>query len=136
MELKKSYKGLVLWLAGYLAVCFLPLCFVSETTTESFYMRYILNATAIAMAVLTGIILKTEAVYWYNGTDYESAVKAGSERRKEFARKHFDVFFWFAVLFLLLTVLTVVLKVSYWVDFAVGTVGICAAAISTVRFKL
>ena len=136
MELKKSYKGFIFWLLGYLLACFGPIPFLPEWAEESVMVRYIMNITNISMAVLCGIMWKTEAIYWMNGTTYEEAVKAGSERRKAFARKHFDVFFWFALLYLLFSVLMYLLHVSFWVDFVIGTVGLCAAAISTMRFKL
>ena len=136
MELKKSYRGFIWCLLGYLALCFGPIPFLPEWAGERIMVRYIMNITNIFMAVLCGVMWKTEAIYWMNGTTYEEAVKAGSQRRKEFARKHFDLFFWFALLYLLFSVLMYLLHVSFWVDFTVGTVGICAVAISTVRIKL
>ena len=136
MEYKKSYKGFVYWMLGYLALGFGPIPFLAETMDGGMYTRYLMNMTALDMALLAWIILKKEAVYWYNGVEFEEAVKAGSERRKDYAKKHFLVFSRFALGYLLFTLLMTVLHVSFWVDFAVGTIGLIAAAISTVRFKL
>ncbi|MBE5786511.1 MAG: hypothetical protein E7324_03110 [Clostridiales bacterium] len=133
MELKKSYKGLVFWVLGYTTAIFCPLFFTHDT---ALVIRLTMNITTAGMALLCGIILKTEAVYWFNGTEYEEAVKAGTERRKAFARKHFDVFFWFATLYFLFSVLMHLLQASFWIDFSVGCIGLIAAAISTIRFKL
>ena len=136
MELKKSYKGFVLWMLGYLLLCFGPIPFLPENVDGGLMTRYIMNITTLDMAALAWLILKKEAVYWYNGTEYEEAVKAGSERRKEFARKHFQVFFRFAVLYLLFTLLMMFLHAPFWIDMIVGTIGLIVAAISTNRFKL
>ena len=136
MELKKSYKGLVLWMLGYLVLCFGPIPFLPDEMDVGLVTRYFMNITTLDMALLAWIILKKEAVYWYNGTEFEEAVKAGSERRKEFARKHFRVFFRFALLYLVFTLLMVLLNAPFWIDIVVGTIGLIAAAVSTIRFKL
>ena len=54
-------------------------------------MRISMNVCILDVALLAYIIYKTECVYWYNGTEFKEAVAAGSERRKEFAWKHFIV---------------------------------------------
>lgn len=136
MEYKKSYKGFVYWMLGYLLLCFGPIPFLAEAMDGGMYTRYLMNMTALSMAVLAWIILKTEAVYWYNGVEFEEAVKAGSERRKNYAKKHVLVFSRFAGGYLIFSILMTVLHISFWVDFAVGCIGLIAAAISTVRFKL
>lgn len=136
MELKKSYKGLVLWMLGYLVLCFGPIPFLPEKVDGGLATRYFMNITTLGIAFLAWIILKLEAVYWYNGTEFEEAVKAGSERRKEFARKHFRVFFRFALFYLAFTLLMMLLNAPFWIDIVAGTMGMIAAAVSTIRFKL
>ena len=83
MELKKSYRGLVWWMlgfvAGMLAIAFLPL------EDAGLILRVLFSFTAADVALLAYIVWRTEQVYWYNGTEYEAAVAAGSERRKAFA---------------------------------------------------
>ena len=90
MELKKSYRGFVLWMLGFLAglagMMFLPV------EDGSLLTRAVIVYTAAAVALLAWIIWRTERIYWYNGTEYEDAVAAGSERRKRFAWQHFRIF--------------------------------------------
>lgn len=133
MELKKTYKGLILWMAGFVAVSigivFLPVGSVVMT-------RMAANCCSLGITLLAFIIYKTEYVYWYNGTSYEDAVKAGRERRKAFAWKHFLRFGIFSLAFLLFSVIMHLLNMSFWIDFGVLLVGIVAVAISTIRCKL
>lgn len=133
MELKKTYKGFILWMAGFVAasigIAFLPLDSVLMT-------RIVGNFCTLGITLLAFIIYKTEYVYWYNGTSYEDAVKAGTERRKAFAWKHFFCFGIFSLAFLLFSIVMHLLNVSFWIDFGVLLVGIVAVAISTIRYKL
>lgn len=95
MELKKSYRGFVLlmllFLAGMAAVILLPV------EDAGVMLRLLLCWTSLFVALLAFVIWRTEQVYWYNGTEYEAAVKAGSERRKAFAWRYFRVFGWHAL---------------------------------------
>ncbi|MBQ2953864.1 MAG: hypothetical protein IJE07_09970 [Clostridia bacterium] len=134
MELKKNYRGFVWWLLGYLAglmlCCFLPV------EDGGLLMRVIFVFTAADMALLAFIVWKTEAVYWYNGTEYEDAVKAGSERRKAFAWRHFRVFGWYALAQIVFCCVMQLIGAAFWIDIIVFCVGLCAAAFSTMLFKL
>ena len=134
MELKKSYKGFWIWILMFVLVslgcAFLPIESVAVIS------RIEMNICVIAIAVLAFMIYKTEAVYWYNGTTYEEAVKAGSERRKEFARRHFVRFGGFAAIFLVASVMMHILKVGFGADIFVGTIGMVVLAISTINIKL
>lgn len=134
MELKKSYKGFVIWmiifLSGMFGCAFLPI------DDGDMMCRIVLNECIILLAVLTFIIYKTEYVYWYNGTTYEEALEAGSERRRVFAWKHFRDFGVFALAFLVFSIVAQLLKMGIWNDIVIATVGIVAVAIGTIRFKL
>ncbi len=134
MELKKSYKGFLLWMLVWLIVMFV-IVFVPGVDGV-FATRWVMNVCTIGMAILCYIMYKTEHVYWMNGTTYEQAVKAGSERRKEFALKHLKVFGYFAVVYLAVTLIFHVLNISFWIDMVIGTVGIIICAVRTVPFKL
>lgn len=134
MELKKSYKGFVIWMIGYAALL-LGLSFL-PTDDGALIVRLLMNMTAIAMAILTYTIYRTEQVYWYSGLSYEEAVQAGSERRKEYARKHFARFANFAGLYLAYTLISYLLNWHFMVDVAVAGLGIIAVALSTIRIKL
>ena len=66
MELKKSYKGFVLWMIGYV-VALLALAFM-PAADEGLVMRYTMLVTVWAVAGMAFIIWRTESDYWYNGT--------------------------------------------------------------------
>ena len=134
MELKKSYMGFVLWLLGYTAAM-LSLSFLS---VEDGWLaaRLLCMLTVLAMAALMWIIYRTEYVYWFNGTEYEEAVAAGSVRRKAFARRHLMRFAAFAAAYLLLSLVLQLLGCPGWVDLIVVGLGLVAVAISTNQIKL
>lgn len=134
MELKKSYKGFIIWMLGFCAACFSISFFPVKDT--GILLRIIDNICTIGITVLAFIIYKTEYVYWYNGTTYEEAVKAGSERRKAFAWQHLKRFGSFALVFLIFSIVSQVTGISYWIDIIVAVIGLVAAAISTINIKL
>ena len=134
MTLKKSYKGFVLWMIGFLAAIFAVAFIPSED--EMLPMRLIMLVMAWGMASMAWLIWKTEAVYWYNGITYEDAVAAGPERRKEFARRHLVIFWRFALLMTAASILMAMLGWSAWIDFAFGTLGLVVACICTTPIKL
>lgn len=131
---KKSYTGFVLWMIGFVAalfaICFLP---VSDAAV---LMRLILLLMAWGVASMAFLIWKTESVYWYNGTTFEEAEAAGSERRKAFAWKHLRIFGFYALAVTVLAALMHFLGASMWIDFIVGSVGLVIAACMTIPFKL
>lgn len=134
MELKKSYKGLVWWVIIFTAVLFL-FCFV-RIEDEGLITRLICAEMNCGVAGLAYMIYRNEAVYWYNGTEYEEAVAAGSERRKAFAKKHLDRFAVCAAATLLYSSAAQALGWPFWIDIVLATVALIAAAISTVKIKL
>ena len=134
MELKKSYRGFVLWMIGFLAVIF-AVAFV-PAQDETLPIRLIMLLMSRSMVSMSFIIWKTEYVYWINGTSYEDAVKAGSERRKEFARRHLMIFLRFALMMSAVSLLTALLGWSAGIDFTCGTVGLVVAAIRTTPIRL
>ena len=134
MELKKSYKGFVWWMIGFLAAIF-AVAFI-PAQDEMMPMRLIMLVMAWGVASMAFLIWKTESVYWYNGTSYEDAVGAGQERRKEFAWRHLVIFLRFALLMTAVSVVTMLLGWSAWIDFAFATVGLCVACCMTVPIKL
>ena len=135
MEYRKSYRDLVIWLVGYLAAVLLPLLLPRDTGAGR-VMRLVFNLTSAAIASLMWIIGRTESVYWINGTTFEQARDAGSERRRAFAAAHLKVFARFAVGYAVFSAVTQLTGVHFAVDIAVFTIGLIVAAISTVRFKL
>ena len=134
MELKKSYKGLVWWMliytAALFAIAFLPV------EDEGLMIRLILTGTAWGVAIMAYMIYRTEYVYWDNGTTYEEAVAAGSDRRKAFAKKHLDRFTACAAVCLMYSAAAQAMGWPFWIDIIVFCVVLIASAISTMKFKL
>ena len=134
MALKKSYAGFVWWMLGYIAgLAAIILLLPGDAALQ---LRGLLGFTAADVALLAWIIWRTESVYWYNGTEYEDAVKAGSERRSAFAWKHFRIFGWYALGQIAFCLVMHLLGLPWWIDIIVFCVGLCAAAFSTMPIKL
>ena len=133
-EYKKSYKGFVLWLTAFCAACFA--CAFFEGVPTQILVAILDNVMTLSLFVLSFIVYKTEYIYWYNGTSYEAAKEAGTERRKKFALEHMKRFGYFALGFLVYSVVSVILGIPYWIDIVVVTVGIVAVAIGTMNIKL
>ncbi len=131
---KKSYTGFVLGLIVYLAFM-LGIAFVPGVGAQ-LAMRLTMLLTAWFMAILTFYIWRTERVYLYNGTSFEEAEAADSERRKTFAWKHLRVFGMFALIQTVLACAMHLLGWSAWIDFTIGAIGIVIAACITIPFKL
>ncbi len=131
---KKSYKGFVVGLIVFLALMVGIILIPAEN--EQLPMRLIMLLMVWYMAALSFHVWRTEQVYWYNGTTFEDAEAAGSERRKEFAWRHFRIFGMFALLMTVLSCAMQLLGWSAWIDFTVGTVGICVACFMTIPIKL
>ncbi len=131
---KKSYTGFVLGVIVYLAFM-LGIAFVPGVGAQ-LAMRLNMLLTAWFMAILTFYIWRTERVYLYNGTSFEEAEAADSERRKAFAWKHLRVFGMFALIQTVLACATHLLGWSAWIDFTIGAIGIVIAACVTIPFKL
>lgn len=134
-EYRKSYKGLVLWLVGYTALSLAP-TLLPEGTDPGIEIRLVLALTAAAVAGLMAIIWKTESVYWINGTSFEQARDAGSDRRRVFAAAHLRVFGRFALGYVVFSAIMQWRGVTWGVDLAVFCVGLIGAAIGTLKVKL
>ena len=73
MELKKSYKGFIVWM-----ICFLVCCFGGAflgIEDAALATRITMNVMTLSMAVLTYIIYRTGYIYWYTGITYEEAAR-------------------------------------------------------------
>ena len=134
MELKKSYKGFLLWMLVFVVTMFG--CSLLPIENGAILTRMVMNVCVLNIVLLAFIIYKTEYVYWYNGTEYEQAVEAGSERRKEFAWKHLMRFGIFALIYLAISMVAQLVDIPYGVDIAVATVGLVITAFSTNGIQL
>lgn len=134
MELKKSYKGFVIWMIGFVVCCFGSVFL--DIDNVGLITRIVLNVCSIGMAIMTYMIYKNGYVYWYTGVTYEEAAAVSEERRKEYARKHLKVFGIFAIVYLVFSLVMQLLQVSFWVDLVVGTLGLIVTSVRTMWFKL
>lgn len=133
MEYRKSYKGFILWLLGYLLAAFaltlLPMGGGLAT-------RLIFNLTAVGMVLLILIMLRTENVNWINRVTFEQARDAGSERRRAFAQAHLARFGYFALGYALFSAFTQLRGLNIAIDGVVFCVGLVAVALTTIKIKL
>ena len=131
---RKSYTAFVIWMVVFIAVllmiCFLP------ADDPALIMRLLVVLCTAGMAQLSWMIWRTERVYWYNGITFEDAEKAGSERRKEYALRHFRLFGRYAVITLAVAIGAHLLHIPWWIDFTVVMVGLVAAAFRTLGYRL
>lgn len=134
MELKKSYRGFVVLLLLFAAV--LVVLMLLPIRDGGLLIRLIMVWTAVFLALLSWYVWRTEQVYWYNGTEYETAVEAGSERRKRFAWRHFRIFGAFALAVMVFCGLMQMLNAPFWIDILVCSVGLCAAPLCTIPIRL
>lgn len=131
---KKSYAGFVLGLLCYLAAL-MSIAFIPDADEQS-VMRLVMLLMVWYMAWLSFHVWRTEQIYWYNGTTYEAAEAAGSERRRAFAWKHFCRFGLFALVQTVLSCGMYLLGGPAWIDFTVGALGLVVTACSTISIKL
>lgn len=134
-EYKKSYRGFVVFFITFLALIIGGALLSAEFFADH-TCRIVIDLVCICMAALTFIIYKYDKIYWYNGIEFEEGEKAGKERRDAYTKAHFRIFSIYALCVLAFSTINVLLSVNQWVDFAVGTVGLCTAAIFTVKIKL
>ena len=131
---RKTYAGFVIWLIVFMVVmiaaCFLPV------GDEAVLIRLLVNLCTLGLAQLTWMIWRNERVYWYNGVSFEDAEKAGSERRKEYAFRHFRLFGMYALATLAFSLGSYLMRLPWWVDMIVVPVGLIAAAFRTMAYKL
>lgn len=132
-EYKKSYGGLVLLFVIYIAALTVAVFLPFNTKGMTLIT---MNISCIWFVLLTYVIYKTERIYWYTGVMYEEARDVPSEKRKEFAKKHFERFSAYAVLYLVYSVVSFFMKLSVGMDVTFMCVGVIAVAISTINIKL
>lgn len=134
MKLKKSYKEfiafLIIYVISMILLAFLPI------NNVSIMIKIVILHSVTFITLLMYIIYKTEYIYWFNGVEYEDALKAGSIRRKQYAYKHFIRFRKFNVLLALYYVIVYLLNIPYWIDIIIGCVGIIITAFSTINIEL
>ena len=130
--MKKSYKGLIIWLIGYL-LGFVPMMAIADGKIA---VKLVMWYTSAMITLLMLIIRNTDSVYWINGVDFKTAEKAGYEKRMEFAQAHLDKFSKHTVFFTIYAVIGYFLGFDALLDTVVFTVSLVAVAFSTINIRL
>lgn len=131
---RKSYTGLVIWLILFIAATLGASLLPAEDPAVP--IRVLMNICTGGIALLAWIVWRSECVYWYNGVSFEQAENAGSERRRDYAFRHFWLFGVYALAALGFTLAGYLAGWPWWVDMTVISIGLIAAALYTTRYKL
>lgn len=131
-DYKKTYKAFIAWLIGFpIILIFITKMLGDLSIKVSVLVTLIL--TVISLYALMLIIYKGEYVYWINGgPNFEEAKEAGSEKRKEYAKAHLDVFSKITLISLVYGAISLFLKLSMWLDIVVITMIVVIATFSTI----
>ena len=131
--MKKSYKGLVVWLVLYL-LGFVPI--IMFVPDGKIAVKLVMWYTSVMITLLMLLIRNTDSVYWINGVYYEDAEKATYEQRMEFAQKHLDKFQKHTVLYTAFTLASYFIGVHFVIDILVFCISLIVTAVSTINIKL
>ena len=132
--MKKSYKGFIAWLVLFCVGMFV-IIFI-DIKNINLVGLVLGNYMFITLAVLTGMIYKNEAIYWYTGISYQEACAVTSKQRKEYAYKHFIRFFITCLLYLFYSIIAYFLSFSFGMSIIICCLLMTVCALSTVSIKL
>lgn len=134
-EYKKTYKPLILWLILFpLIAIVIPLRFINSS--EKILGLALMTISLVAIYLLMLLIYKGEYVYWINGgPSFQEARQAGSEKRREYARAHLDIFLKYTLLGLIYLPVSLILNFSMWIDILFIFMLIVIAALKTAGIK-
>ena len=136
-EYKKTYWPLIAW-----CLAMVPAMLAVMPASELFGMGQ-RETMALMMAIIVLMLLllfwmvwKGEYVYWINGgPSFEEAKAAGSEVRREYARKHLEVMFRGSAAAVVLLIAECVLGAHELVICLSASACIVAAVIPMIRIK-
>ncbi len=135
-KLKKTYKGFVGWMIFFFAGEILFSMTAMKFVDENFTVFASFSFTLVLLDILTYIIYKTEYIYWYNGMPYDTAAKASSEERKNYAHEHMMRFLYGTFAWAVYGMAKCFFEISLWVDILAFMVIIITTAVSTIKIKL
>ncbi|SCZ81830.1 hypothetical protein [Acidaminobacter hydrogenoformans] len=138
-QLIKSYKMLVVWMAGYIVLLIaavVVLDLLEPYIGVKALVQVMLHLTNVFLLALFWMIYRTQRVYYINYVRYKDAATATEEERKAFALKHFETFSRAALLFLTYGGFSFLLSLPSWLDTLVYCVVLIGAAVKTVPYKL
>ena len=132
--IEKSYKGFMAWLVlfcvGVLAIIFMD---IKNIDLVGLVLG---NYMFITLAILTGMIYKNEAIYWYTGISYQEACAVTSKQRKEYAYKHFIRFLMVCLGYFVYSIIAYFLSFSFGMSIIICCLLMTVCALSTVSIKL
>lgn len=133
--MKKSYKGFIAWLVlfcvGVFAIIFID---IKDINLVGLVLG---NYMFMTLAILTGMIYKNEAIYWwYTGISYQEAYAVTSKQRKEYAYKHFIRFLMVCLGYFVYSIIAYFLSFSFGMSIIICCLLMTVCALSTVSIKL
>lgn len=134
-EYIKTYKPFIAWLIGFPVIETIIGKGLSNLSTKITVLT-LLIIMVISIYILMFIIYIGEYVYWINGgPNYEEAKLAGSEKRKEYAKAHLDIFLKMMLISFLYGIISLLFKFSIWVDILLISLIVIIAAFLTIPIK-
>ena len=132
--MKKSYKGYIVWMILF-CVGMVVMMIVDFKNLKLFSL-ILGNYMFITLSLLTGMIYKNEAIYWYTGISYQEAFAVTSKQRKEYAYKHFIRFLMVCLGYLVYSIIAYFLSFSFGMSIIICCLLMTVCALSTVPIKL
>lgn len=133
----KTYKPLIAWLI------ILPLVVIGvseslETVNENLKLDVLISFIIIVVGlyVLMLIVYKREYVYWISGgPSYEEARAAGSKKRRQYAKKHLNIFTKMMLLSFIYIGASLVLKIPLGMDLLIIPMIIIISVFFTMKIR-
>lgn len=133
-EYIKTYKPLIAWLIGFPIMIIFITRFIDSSEKISVLISLLMMV--ISLYILMLIIYKGQYVYWINGgPNYEEAKIAGSEKRKQYAKAHLDLFGKMTLVCFIYGLISLLFRVSIFIDIIIISGAIIVTAFQTVPIK-
>ena len=134
-EFKKTYKPFIAWLIGF-PIFLILITKVLGDLSIKISVLVTLILTVFSLYLLMLMIYRGEYVYWINGgPTFEEAKEAGSEKRKEYAKAHLDIFAKISLISLVYGGISLPLKFNMWLDIVVIIMMVVIATFSTITIE-
>ncbi len=133
-EYIKTYKPLIAWLIGFIVISIvvpITLKLSSKISTSITMLIMVLS-----LYLLMVMIYKGEYVYWINGgPSFEQAKSAGSEKRRQYAKAHLDLFGRMLIVSFFYLLISLLFKFYLWIDILMISLVVIVTAFATVPIK-
>ena len=132
--MKKSYKGYIVWMILFCVG--MELMMIVGLKNLKLFSLILGNYMLMMITLLTGMIYKNEAIYWYTGISYQEACAVTSKQRKEYAYKHFIRFLMVCLGYFVYSIIAYFLSFSFGMSIIICCLLMTVCALSTVSVKL